>query len=100
MDDEHEVEGLNVGNAVEDEHGLDGEVPGTGSVGRGNDDGDGTYDEGHQGTAQSEVAGEVEAEEGEVVVQEIADPDGEGEGDEEGYVAYVLQRDDALPDAS
>ena len=39
MDDEDEVEGLLFLHAIEDEHGLDGEVPGPRTVGRGHDDG-------------------------------------------------------------
>ena len=100
VDDEDEVERVLVGNTIEDEHGLDGKVPRTGTVGGGYDDGYGAYDECHQRTAQSEMGREVEAEEGEIVVQEIAHPDGEGEEGEQGYVLDVLQRDDALPDAA
>ena len=100
VDDEHEIEGFYIGHAIENEHGLYGEMPRTGTVGGGYDDGYGAYDECHQRTAQSEMGREVEAEEGEIVVQEIAHPDGEGEEGEQGYVLDVLQRDDALPDAA
>ena len=48
MDDEHEKQGLLVGYAIEDEHGLDGKVPGAGTVGRGHDDGYGADDEGDE----------------------------------------------------
>ena len=45
MYDEDEIEGLVVGHAVEDEHGLHREMPGAGAVGRGDDDGDAAHDE-------------------------------------------------------
>ena len=91
---------MDVGDAIEDEHGLDGKVPGTGTVGRRYDDGDAADDERHQGTADAEVGREIEAEEGQVVVQKVADPDADGEEGEQRDVAHVLQRDDALPDAT
>ena len=46
MHDKHEIKGLLVGDTIEDEHRLHGEVPGTCSVGRRHNDGDGTHDEG------------------------------------------------------
>ena len=79
MHDEYEEEGLFVLYAVEDEHGLDGEMPRAGTVGRGHDDGEVGYDERHEGTAEAEVGREVEAEEGEVVMQEVTYPDAYGE---------------------
>ena len=100
MDDENEVEGVFVGDTIEDEHGLDGKVPGTGTVGGGHDDGYGADDEGYEGTAKTEMGGEVEAEEGKVVVEEVAEPDGYGEEGEQRNVLDVLQRDDALPDTA
>ena len=42
VDSEGEEYGGLIGDAVEDEHGLDGEMPGTGTVGGGDDDGEGT----------------------------------------------------------
>ena len=99
MDNEDEVEGLGVGHAIEDEHGLHGEVPGAGTVWRGHDDGYGADNERDQRTTQSEVAGEVETEEGQVVMQEVANPYTKGEEQEQGNVAHIFQRDDALPDA-
>ena len=74
MDDEDEIEGLFISHAIEDEHGLDSKVPGTGTVGRGYDNGYRAYDERDQCTTQTQVCREIEAEEGEVVVQEVADP--------------------------
>ena len=46
MDDKNEIKGLLVGDTIEDEHRLDGEMPGACSVGRRHDDGDGAHDEG------------------------------------------------------
>ena len=48
MDDEDEIEGLFISHAIEDEHGLDGKMPGAGTVGRGHDDGYGADDEGDE----------------------------------------------------
>lgn len=96
----HEIKGLLVGDTIEDEHRLDGEMPGACSVGRRHDDGDGAHDEGDQGAGEAEVGGGVEAEEGEVVVDEIAAPDGEGVEKEQGFVPYVAQGHNALPDAA
>ena len=79
MDDEYEEEGLLVLYAVEDEHRLDSEMPGTGAVGRRHDDGEVGHDERHEGTAEAEVGREVEAEEGQVVMQEVTYPDAYGE---------------------
>ena len=79
MHDEHEEERLLVLYAVEDEHGLDGEMPGAGTVGRRHDDGEVGHDERYEGTAETEVGREVEAEERQVVMQEVAHPDAYGE---------------------
>ena len=100
MHDKDEIEGLLVGDTIEDEHRLDGEVPGACTVGGGHDDGDGAYDERDKGAGEPEVGGGVEAEEGEVVVDEVTAPDGEGVEDEEGLVAHAAQRHHSLPDAS
>ena len=52
VDDEHEIEGVLVNDAIEDEHRLDGEVPGACTIGSRHDDGDGADDEGDQCTGQ------------------------------------------------
>lgn len=52
------------GNAIKDEHGLDGEMPGAGSVGRGDEDGEGSDAEDEESGEGGNVAGEVEGEEG------------------------------------
>ena len=66
VDDKHEPEGLLVGNTIENQHGLDGKVPGTGTVGRRNDDSEVCYDKRYKGTTNTQVGGEVEAEKREV----------------------------------
>ena len=99
MYDEDKVESLGVGDAIEDEHRLDGEMPRPGTVRGGHDDGYGAYDERHEGARQAKMGGEVEAEEGEVVVNEIAEPDADGEKEKQGDVLHVFQRSHALPDA-
>ena len=53
MDDEYEVEGLRLGDAIENEHGLYSEVPRSCSVRSRHDDGDAADDKGHQRTGQS-----------------------------------------------
>ena len=95
--DEHEEERVVGSHAIEQEHGLHGEVPGPCSVGCGHHHGYRSHDEGHQGAAHSQVGGGVEAEEREVVVEEIAQPDGRREADEERHVLHVAHRQHALP---
>ena len=46
VDDEDEVEGVLVLHTIKDEHGFYGKVPGTCTVGGGDDNGDRTDDEG------------------------------------------------------
>ena len=79
MYDENEPERLLVGNAVEDEHRLDGEMPRTSTIGRWHDDGEVGYHKGNQRTADTKFRCEVEAEECQVVMQEIHHPDADGE---------------------
>ena len=75
VDDEHEVERLVGLHAVEDEHGLHSKMPGTGAVGSGHDDGNAAHHKRDHGARQTQMGREVEAEEGQVVVQEVAHPD-------------------------
>lgn len=100
VDDKHEIKGLLVGYTIEDEHGLDSEMPGTGTVGGGYDDGNGAYDEGDKGTGETETGSTLETEERKVVMDEITAPDGEGVEKEQGLVTYAAQRHHALPDAT
>ena len=91
MDDEDEVEGLGVGDAIEDEHRLDGEMPRAGTVGGGHDDSYRTNDERYEGTRQSEMRRKVEAEERQVVVNKVAQPDTYREEQEQRDVADIFQ---------
>ena len=75
MDDEYKPEGLLVGDTIEDQHGLNGKMPRTGTVGGRYNDGEVGHDKRHEGTADTQVGCEVEAEEREVVMQKIAHPD-------------------------
>lgn len=100
VDDKHEIKGLLIGYAIEDEHGLDSEMPGTGTVGGGYDDGNGAYDEGDKGTGETETGSTLETEERKVVMDEITAPDGEGVEKEQGLVTHAAQRHHALPDAT
>ena len=68
VDSEGEEYGGLIGDAVEDEHGLDGEMPGTGTVGGGDDDGEGSDAEDEEAGEGADAAGEVEGVEGEVEV--------------------------------
>ena len=100
MENQYEVECLVVLDTVEDEHRFHGEVPRAGTVRGGHDDGDGADDEDDHDGTQPKAARGREAEEGQVEVQEVAAPDGEGEEQEQPGAADVPQGDDSLPDAS
>ena len=97
VDDQHEIERRRVGDAIEHEHRLDGEMPGSGAVGRGDDDRYRSYDEADQRAGQSEVRRLLEAEEGEVEMEEIARPDRQAIQDEQRDVAHAAERGDAEP---
>ena len=97
---QNEVERMLVLYAIEYQHGLHGKVPRTRSVGCRYDDSNTSYDEGNQRTSYSQVCRKVEAEECQVVVQEIAQPDAQREAYEQWNVTDVLQRDDSLPDTT
>ena len=91
MHDEHKPEGLFISHAIEDKHRLDGKMPGTSTIRCWHDDGKVGYDEGYQCTADTEVRREVEAEEGEVVMQEVHHPDADGEKEIERQVLDASQ---------
>ncbi len=97
VDDQHEIEGRRIGDAIEHEHRLDGEMPGSGAVGRGDDDRYGSYDEADQRAGQSQARRLLEAEEGEVEMEEIARPDRQAIQDEQWDVAHAAERGDAEP---
>ena len=100
MYDQYKPEGLFVGYTVEDEHGLDGEVPRASSIGRWHDNSKVGHDEADQRTANAQVLREVETEERQVVVQEVAHPDANGEKQVERQVLDPPQREHALPNAA
>ena len=100
VDDKYEPEGLFVGNTIEYQHGLDGKVPRAGTIRRWYDNGKVGHDKRHEGTADAQVSRKVEAEEREVVVQEVAHPDTDREKQVEGQVLYTSQREHALPDTA
>ena len=99
MYDEYEIKGLHIGYTIEYQHGLYREMPGTGTIGCRYDDGDGAHDKSDEGTTGSQVLREVETEEGQVIVQEVAHPDSQREADKKWDVTYSFQGDDTLPDA-
>ena len=86
MYDEHKPKGLFVGHTIEYQHGLDGEMPGTCTVGGGYDNGKVGHHKRDQRTTDTKVRREVEAEEGEVVMQEVHHPDADGEKEVERQV--------------
>ena len=98
--DENEEEGIVCLNAIEYEHCLDGKMPRTGSVWSRYDDRYAAHDECHQTAHQIEMGGCFEALEGEIVVEEIAQPDAQCKGDVERYISDTFQRDDTLPESS
>ena len=100
VDDEHEVEGVVGPHAVEDEHCLHGKMPRACPVGRRHDDGDAAHDEGDQRTHHAETRRGLKAKEGEIVVEEVAAPNGQREEDEQRHVFHIAQRHHALPDAA
>ena len=97
MHDEHEVEGLIACYAIEDKHRLHGKMPGAGTIGCRYDDSHGPNDEGHQGTSRTKVGGSGKTKEGEIIMQEVAHPDANGEEDEERHVLHIAHGDDARP---
>ena len=69
VDDEHEPESLLISYAIENQHGLDGKVPGTSTIGRWHNDSEVGYDKGYQRTTNPQMGRKVEAEERQVVMQ-------------------------------
>lgn len=86
---EHEIESLCFSHPIENEHCFHGEMPWSGTIWCWHDNGYGAHDEGCEGTARSQVFGVVEAEEREVIVQEIACPDGKREEHIKGRIAHM-----------
>ena len=75
-------------------------MPGTCTIGRGYDDGEVGYDKGYQRTTNPQMGREVEAEERQVVMQEVHYPDANGEEQVERQVLHPSQREHTLPDAT
>ena len=75
-------------------------MPRSGSVRSWYDDRYAAHDECHQTAHQIEMGGCLEALEGEIVVEEIAQPDAQCKGDVERYISDTFQRDDTLPESS
>ena len=97
MHDQDKIQCLVVRHAIEDEHRLDGEMPRSCSVRCRHDDGNRTYHKADQRTGKAEMCRRIEAEESQVIMQEIAPPYRKTVEKEQGDVPYFPQRTDALP---
>ena len=73
---QHEVESLVIGYTIENKHGLYCEMPRACTIWSWNEYGDATYDKRYHSACDTEVCRSRETEEREVIVQEIARPDG------------------------
>ena len=93
---QHEVESLVIGYAIEDKHGLYCEMPRTCTVWGRYEYSDTTYDKRYHSACDTEVCRSRETEEREVIVQEIARPDGYRVEDEQWDVLYSAKRHNAL----
>ena len=91
---------VGIAHAVEHHHRDDSKMPGACSVGRRYDDSKRAAYEHHQSGLQAERAGEVEAKEGQVEMQEIAHPDGYGIKDEKPDMIHLAEGHDAFPHAA
>ena len=100
VDDEHKIEGVVGPHAVKDEHCLHGKMPRARPVGRGHDDGNAAHNECDQCAHHAKTRCGLEAKEGEIVVEEVAAPNGQCEENEERHVFHIAQRHHALPDAA
>ena len=74
-------------------------MPGSCSVRGRHNYGDTADDESHQSAHHAEMTGCLKALEGEEIVQEIAEPDAQGETDEKRYVPHALERCNSLPES-
>lgn len=99
VDDEGEEDGGLLGDAIEDEHGLDGEVPGAGSVGGGNEDGKASCAEDEEACHGADVAGGIEGEEGEVEMEVVAYPDADAIEQIEREIADSTEGDESVEEA-
>ena len=97
VDDEGEERGVGGGDAIEHHHGDDGKVPRTGTVGGGHQNGKGSGNEHHKTGSYRKLRGEAEAEEGEVEMEVVTEPDTQRVGYKEGHTAYTPEGEDTLP---
>ena len=84
-------------DAIEHHHCDDGKVPRSGAVGRRNHHGDTAYHEHHQSGQEAQVVGKVEAEEGQIEMQEIAQPDSQCIAEKQQFMLHMAQRQDTHP---
>lgn len=99
VDNEGEENGGLLGNAIKDEHRLDGEMPGACTVRRGDEDGEGADAEDEESGERVDAAREVEGEEGEVEMQVIACPDAYAIKEIEREVVDLAERDESVDKA-
>ena len=97
---QHEIQGVCFRYSIEYEHGLYGEMPWSCPVRCRHYDGYGAYYERHHGTREREARSEAEAEEREVIVQEITRPDSERVEDVKGFVADIAQGEHTVNDTT
>ena len=84
-------------HTIEHHHGDDGKMPRTGTVGRRNNDGNGTHHKHHQGSHHSQIRRKAETEESDIEFQEIACPDTYRVQKEKRHVMDMAQGKDAFP---
>ncbi len=96
VDNQHESHGVGICHAIQDEDGLDGKMPGTCPVGRRNNHRDAAHGETDNRHRKAQILSEVEAVEGNPVVEEVTAPDGKGVEPEQPFVSHVFEGKDAL----
>ena len=99
VDNQHEIERIGLAYAVENQHRFHGEMPRSGTIRRGHDDGETADDECRHRTADTQRFHCVKTEECQVVMQEITAPNRHRIEHEQRNVPHVPQRHDALPNA-
>ena len=93
MDDENEGDGICVCQSIENQDGLHGKMPRTSAIGGGHNHRDASHDEADDGGCEAKALREVEAPEGDPVVQEVATPYGYCVEGKQPFVLYVSQRE-------
>ena len=99
VDNQHEIERIGLAHAVENQHRFHGEMPRSGTIRRGYDDGETADDERSHRTADTQRLHRVETEKCQVVMQEITAPNRHRIEHEQRNIPHVSQRHDALPNA-